>query len=92
MKLLILEAISIVIVKNCRKEVKEYGMKKLGKKGGFNEGTLVAFACACNCNLCLCTSCSNCNTIPNATGIQVTGNVTYNDLYNKSFGPMTLLS
>ena len=22
-------------------------MKKLGKKGGFNEGTLVAFACAC---------------------------------------------
>ena len=32
-------------------------MKKLGKKGGFNEGTLVAFACACNCNLCLCTSC-----------------------------------
>ena len=42
-------------------------MKKLGKKGGFNEGTLVAFACACNCNLCLCTSCNNCNTIPNAT-------------------------
>ena len=41
-------------------------MKKLGKKGGFNEGTLVAFACACNCNLCLCTSCNNCNTIPNA--------------------------
>ena len=34
-------------------------MKKLGKKGGFNEGTLVAFACACNCNLCLCTSCNN---------------------------------
>ena len=67
-------------------------MKKLGKKGGFNEGTLVAFACACNCNLCLCTSCNNCNTIPNATGIQLTGNVTYNNLYNKSFGPMTLLS
>jgi len=64
-------------------------MKKLGKKGGFNEGTLVAFACACNCNLCLCTSC---NTIPNATGIQLTKNVTYNNLYNKSFGPMTLLS
>lgn len=68
------------------------GSKKLGKKGGFDEGTLVAFACACNCNLCLCTSCSNCNTIPNATGLQLTGNVTYNNLYNKSFGPMTLLS
>lgn len=68
------------------------GMKKLGKKGGFNEGTLVAFACACNCNLCLCTSCSNCNTVPNATGIQITGHVTNTNLYNKSFGPMTLLS
>lgn len=67
-------------------------MKKLGKKGGFNEGTLVAFACACNCNLCLCTSCNNCNTIPNATGIQLTKNVTLNNLYNKLFGPMTLLS
>ena len=66
-------------------------MKRLGKKSGFNDGTLVAFACACNCNLCLCTSCSNCNTIPNATGIQITGDVTYNNLYNQSFGPLTLL-
>lgn len=48
------------------------GVKKLGKKGDFNSGTLVAFACACNCNLCICSSCSNCNTVPNATGLQIT--------------------
>ncbi len=66
--------------------------KKLGKKGGFDDGTLTAFACICNCNLCICTSCSNCNTVENATGMQITQSVTYNNLYNQSFGPMTLLS
>lgn len=66
-------------------------MKRLGKRAGTNDGTLMAFACACNCNMCICTSCKNCNTVDNETGIAITGSTTYNKLYNKSFGPLTIL-
>ena len=68
------------------------GMKKLGKKGGFNKGTLVAFACACNCNMCLCSACNNCQTVLNSTGMQMNTEVTGMKMHRQSFGPMTLLS
>lgn len=66
-------------------------MRKLGKKVGFDDGTLIAFACSCNCFLCGCTSCKNCNTVPNATGLQITSSVNNTSAYNKSFGPMTIM-
>ena len=68
------------------------GMKKLGKKGGFNKGTLVAFACACNCNMCLCSACNNCQTVPNAPGLKMNTEVSRMQMHRQSFGPMTLLS
>lgn len=66
-------------------------MNKLGRKSQFEKGTLMAFACNCRCS-CYCLSCSNCNTVPNATGLQLMNTVNDNNLYNKSFGPLTILS
>ncbi len=65
-------------------------MKKLGRKGNFESGSLTAFACVCRCN-CLCLTCNNCTSVAMATGREVMAYVNDSNNYTQSFGMMTLL-
>ena len=69
-------------------------MKKLGKRSNFESGTFFAYACSCNCGNIPCGTCNNCNDYnnPQSLGTAALEYATQTQMYNKSFGPMTLLS
>lgn len=62
---------------------------KLGKKATMEQGTFMAYACTCNC-LCYCSSCSNCQTVANATGKSITKDLNSNNTTNTTYGTLIM--